>query len=90
MGTEVYDLIANIVHDGHPKDGTYRVHCLHQETGTWKELQDLVVSDALPEMIPLSEAFIQIWLRRPKVGLHRDFLTLFVLSSFAKPFLAKN
>ena len=70
-GTEVYDLIANIVHDGHPKDGTYRVHCLHQETGTWKELQDLVVSDALPEMIPLSEAFIQIWLRRPKLGLNK-------------------
>jgi len=65
-GTEVYDLIANIVHDGDPKAGTYRVHCLHQETGTWKDLEDLVVSDALPEMIPLSEAFIQIWLRRPK------------------------
>lgn len=25
-----------------------------------------MVSDALPEMIPLSEAFIQIWCRRPK------------------------
>ena len=26
-----------------------------------------MVSDALPEMIPLSEAFIQIWVRRPKI-----------------------
>jgi len=25
------------------------------------------VSDALPEMIPLSEAFIQIWIRRKKI-----------------------
>ena len=25
------------------------------------------MKDALPEMIPLSEAFIQIWVRRPKV-----------------------
>ena len=25
-----------------------------------------MVTDALPEMIPLSEAFIQIWIRRPK------------------------
>ena len=30
-------------------------------------IQDLNVTDALPEMIPLSEAFIQIWVRRPKV-----------------------
>ena len=27
-----------------------------------------MVSDALPEMIPLSEAFIQIWVRRQKSG----------------------
>ena len=38
---EIYDLIANIVHDGDPKDGTYRVHILHTETGTWKEIQVL-------------------------------------------------
>lgn len=63
---EMYDLVANIVHDGDPKEGTYRIHVLHTETGTWKQIEDLVVSDALPEMIPLSEAFIQIWIRRKK------------------------
>lgn len=63
---EMYDLLANIVHDGDPKEGTYRIHVLHTETGTWKQIEDLVVSDALPEMIPLSEAFIQIWIRRKK------------------------
>ena len=41
---EIYDLIANIVHDGDPKDGTYRVHILHTETGTWKEIQVLTVT----------------------------------------------
>ena len=41
---EIYDLIANIVHDGDPKDGTYRVHILHTETGTWKEIQVLTVA----------------------------------------------
>ena len=40
---EIYDLIANIVHDGDPKDGTYRVHILHTETGTWKEIQVFTV-----------------------------------------------
>lgn len=38
LGTEVrnkhkcttYDLLANIVHDGEPSKGTYRVHILHK------------------------------------------------------------
>ncbi|RNA21311.1 U4 tri-snRNP-associated 2 [Brachionus plicatilis] len=60
----VYDLIANIVHDGDPNKGTYRVHILHKGTGTWYEMQDLHVIDVLPQMITLSEAYIQIWEQR--------------------------
>ena len=56
----VYDLVANIVHDGDPNKGTYRVHILHKGTGTWYEMQDLHVADVLPQMITLSEAYIQV------------------------------
>ncbi|NWQ84902.1 SNUT2 protein, partial [Columbina picui] len=35
-----------------------------QGTGKWYELQDLQVTDILPQMITLSEAYIQIWKRR--------------------------
>ncbi|XP_044860033.1 U4/U6.U5 tri-snRNP-associated protein 2, partial [Mauremys mutica] len=59
-----YDLIANIVHDGKPTEGSYRIHVLHHGTGKWYELQDLQVTDILPQMITLSEAYIQIWKRR--------------------------
>ncbi|XP_024599765.1 U4/U6.U5 tri-snRNP-associated protein 2 isoform X2 [Neophocaena asiaeorientalis asiaeorientalis] len=59
-----YDLIANIVHDGKPSEGSYRIHVLHHGTGKWYELQDLQVTDILPQMITLSEAYIQIWKRR--------------------------
>uniref|UniRef100_A0A670IXI2 Ubiquitin carboxyl-terminal hydrolase 39 n=1 Tax=Podarcis muralis TaxID=64176 RepID=A0A670IXI2_PODMU len=59
-----YDLIANIVHDGKPTEGAYRIHVLHHGTGKWYELQDLQVTDILPQMITLSEAYIQIWKRR--------------------------
>lgn len=59
-----YDLIANIVHDGRPGEGNYRVHIQHHGAGKWYELQDLHVSDILPQMITLSEAYIQIWQRR--------------------------
>jgi len=55
-----YDLVANIVHDGEPGQGTYRVHILHKATGQWYELQDLHVTQILPQMITLTEAYIQV------------------------------
>uniref|UniRef100_A0A671KWV3 Ubiquitin carboxyl-terminal hydrolase 39 n=1 Tax=Sinocyclocheilus anshuiensis TaxID=1608454 RepID=A0A671KWV3_9TELE len=54
-----YDLVANVVHDGKPTEGSYRIHVLHHGTGKWYELQDLQVIDILPQMITLSEAYIQ-------------------------------
>lgn len=67
-GTYVYDLIANVVHEGEPGSGkgTYRAHILHRGSGKWYELQDLHVTEILPQMITLSEAYIQIWERRRK------------------------
>ncbi|XP_065347012.1 ubiquitin carboxyl-terminal hydrolase 39 [Cloeon dipterum] len=56
-----YDLVANIVHDGEPKKGTYRVHVLQKGTGKWYEMQDLHVTEVLPQMITLTEAYIQIY-----------------------------
>lgn len=57
----IYDLVANIVHDGEPGKGTYRVHVLHKGSGKWYEMQDLHVTDILPQMITLTEAYIQIY-----------------------------
>lgn len=58
-----YNLIANIAHEGEPDagKGTYRAHILHKGTGKWFELQDLHVTDILPEIITLSESYIQVW-----------------------------
>jgi len=61
VGGTTYDLLANIVHDGVPTKGTYRVHILHKATGKWFEMQDLHVTEILPQMITLTEAYIQIW-----------------------------
>lgn len=66
----IYDLLANVVHDGEPAagKGTYRVHIFHKGSGKWFELQDLHVTEILPQMITLSEAYIQIYeLRKPKL-----------------------
>jgi hypothetical protein len=55
-----YNLLANIVHDGEPGKGTYRVHILHKATGKWFEMQDLHVTEILPQMLTLTEAYIQV------------------------------
>lgn len=59
-----YDLMANIVHDGSPENGSYKVHVLHKASGKWYEMQDLHVTEILPQMITLTEAYIQIYERR--------------------------
>ncbi|VDN00959.1 unnamed protein product, partial [Thelazia callipaeda] len=56
-----YDLVSNIVHDGPPPSGSYRVQILHNGTQKWYELEDLHVKEILPQMITLAESYIQIW-----------------------------
>ncbi|KAL7058278.1 hypothetical protein AAHC03_017118 [Spirometra sp. Aus1] len=58
-----YDMVANVVHDGPPTpgEGSHRIHVLHRGTGKWFEMQDLHVTEVLPQMIPLSESLIQVW-----------------------------
>ncbi|XP_074648034.1 ubiquitin carboxyl-terminal hydrolase 39-like [Tubulanus polymorphus] len=65
-----YDLLCNIVHDGEPEPGkgTYRVHILHKGSGKWHEIQDLHVIDVLPQMITLSESYIQIYELKKEVS----------------------
>ncbi|KAM3718023.1 U4/U6.U5 tri-snRNP-associated protein [Dirofilaria immitis] len=56
-----YDLVSNIVHDGPPSSGSYRIQILHSGTQKWYELEDLHVKEILPQMITLAESYIQIW-----------------------------
>lgn len=62
----VYDLIANVTHEGEPEanKGVYKVHVQHAGSGKWFELQDLHVTEVLPQMITLAECYIQIWKRQ--------------------------
>ncbi|CAI9783965.1 unnamed protein product [Fraxinus pennsylvanica] len=56
-----FDLIANIVHDGKPGEGSYRVFVQRKSEELWYEMQDLHVSETLPQMVALSEAYMQIY-----------------------------
>jgi Ubiquitin carboxyl-terminal hydrolase len=56
-----YDLVANLVHDGNTAtEGSYRVHVLRKADNSWYEVQDLHVTDILPQMVVLSEAYMQV------------------------------
>ncbi|KAJ4976568.1 hypothetical protein NE237_001674 [Protea cynaroides] len=56
-----FDLIANIVHDGKPGEGSYRVFVQRKSEELWYEMQDLHVAETLPQMVALSEAYMQIY-----------------------------
>ncbi|XP_071693487.1 uncharacterized protein [Rutidosis leptorrhynchoides] len=56
-----YDLIANIVHDGRPGEGPYRVFVQRKSEELWYEMQDLHVAETLPQMVALSETYMQIY-----------------------------
>ncbi|KAJ5073760.1 hypothetical protein M0811_08324 [Anaeramoeba ignava] len=64
-----YHLIANICHDGpSPKEGKLKIHLLNKNLGKWFEFDDLDVKEVIPQMVAVSEAYIQIYqLDDPKI-----------------------
>lgn len=56
-----YDLIANVVHDGLPDTGSYRVHMHRKVEDQWYEVENLRVVDILPQVVALSETYMQVY-----------------------------
>ncbi|KAJ3197158.1 hypothetical protein HK101_005675 [Irineochytrium annulatum] len=56
-----YDLVANICHEGRPGagNGKYRVYVHSKGNDQWFCIQDLFVEDIAPQMIFLSESYLQ-------------------------------
>ncbi|TPX72232.1 hypothetical protein SpCBS45565_g00508 [Spizellomyces sp. 'palustris'] len=61
LGETRYDLVANICHEGKPGpgNGIYRVHVHDKAKDQWFQIQDLFVEEIMPQMIFLSESYIQ-------------------------------
>lgn len=56
-----FDLVANVCHDGKAGQGTYRVHVHRKVEDAWYEVQDLRVVEVLPQIVSLSETYMQIY-----------------------------
>eukprot|EP00741_Cyanophora_paradoxa_P020845 tig00021314_g20123.t1 len=60
-----YDLVANVAHEGKPNAGIYKVYAIHKASEQWYDLQDLNVSEIIPQIVALSEALIQVYECKP-------------------------
>ncbi|KAJ1642837.1 U4 U6.U5 tri-snRNP-associated protein [Coemansia asiatica] len=73
-----YNLISNICHDGQPEqqqktssstdegssaESHYLIYVHHKANDKWYKIRDLQVEHIMPQMIFLSDTFIQIWER---------------------------
>ena len=60
-----HDLPAGIAKENHVEDplhfGTYRVHVQHPASEQWYEIQDLHVTETMPQLIGLSESLMMIY-----------------------------
>ena len=46
------------------KGGSYRCHVQHKATGQWYEMQDLEVTETMPQLIGVSESYLLIFERK--------------------------
>jgi len=56
-----YSLIASIAHSGDVCNGTYKMYIFRLFEEQWYEVQDLAVTEVLPQMVALSEAYLQVY-----------------------------
>ena len=59
-----YDLAANVAHEGPAAAGAFKAHVQRKADGTWFECGDLRVAETLPQVVALSEAYLQVWEKR--------------------------
>lgn len=62
-----YDLAANVAHEGPAAAGVFKAHVQRKSDGAWFECCDLRVAETLPQVVALSEAYVQVWEKRPVV-----------------------
>eukprot|EP00803_Ostreobium_quekettii_P000247 evm.model.scf_77.7 EVM.evm.TU.scf_77.7 scf_77:133904-141766(+) len=63
-GTARYNLVANVCHEGGGEKagrGMYRAHVHRRVEDAWYEVQDLRVVEILPQIVSLSETYLQLY-----------------------------
>ena len=55
--------MSSTQHDGQPDSGTYRTYVHFKANDQWYDIQDLHVNGVHPQLISVSESYIQVWRR---------------------------
>lgn len=61
FGDSKFNLCANIIHDGKPDNGKYRIQLRDYATDDWYEIQDLNVDKILSQSVIVSESYIHFY-----------------------------
>ena len=61
-----YDLVASVCHRGNAEGGSYRAHVHHAAERAWYEMEDLRVAEVRPEVVAISETYVQIYAASPR------------------------
>jgi U4/U6.U5 tri-snRNP-associated protein 2 len=56
-----YHLMSSVQHEGTPDAGSYRAFVHFRANDSWYEMQDLHVNGVHPQLISVSESYIQVW-----------------------------
>jgi U4/U6.U5 tri-snRNP-associated protein 2 len=56
-----YDLTANIIHDGKPQSGSFRVQVKNKPNDKWYDIQDLNINQIMAQSVVVSESYIHIY-----------------------------
>jgi U4/U6.U5 tri-snRNP-associated protein 2 len=60
----MYNLAASVSHVGDKRpDGAYKAYVQRAAEKTWYEVQDLIISETVPEAVAISEAYLQVYER---------------------------
>ena len=62
----LYDLVGTLVHTGKAESGFYKVMAVHEASGQWHDIQDLLVNEIMPQQVTVSESYILLFKRRQR------------------------
>jgi U4/U6.U5 tri-snRNP-associated protein 2 len=56
-----YNILSNIIHDGKPESGMFRVQVKDKPLDKWFDIQDLNVNQIMPQSVVVSESYIHVY-----------------------------
>ena len=66
IGDSSYNILSNIIHDGKPEQGSYKIQIKNKIRKEWYQIKDLNVDTILPESVLIDESYIQFYERNHK------------------------